>query len=453
MTDIVPYEPLNNWGENPTLAPYGNPRSREANRIMAALRCNRPSCECHRPEDLVHCPVHPGILPKLLLDQTNDGKLYFDCFMKCSHDDIVDALNRLGIVPLRGAPAAQPPPELHVRRIAADIPRPMVWLWPNYIPLGALTLIHGAPGAGKSWIALDLAARVSSASPPPNSDIPMTRGPVCLVAPFADSNAILSPRLTDLNADFDDVMRLKSIDRPNGSSTPLKLPKDASHLIDLVVDMEVRLLIIDPIEEVSAERGLRSSLNALAWVAARTGTAVVATCHVKGLALDQAMTRAAGKQSPAASVLVTGLLDPQSAPWSPDGAALPRALASVKNSHGPIPPAVPFGIQSAAPTVWGNPTPTDQLLHPAPISVGPKTADALTVIRDLLAQGPRPAAEVTAHALERGITQAAIDRAKRHANVRSTRRNTPGLEGHGTWIWTLPDTQQLELALKKEGRS
>ena len=41
-------------------------------------------------------------------------------------------------------------------------PAPEVqWLWPNRIPLGMVTLIEGAEGAGKSFVALDVAARVS----------------------------------------------------------------------------------------------------------------------------------------------------------------------------------------------------------------------------------------------------------------------------------------------------
>ena len=42
------------------------------------------------------------------------------------------------------------------------------WLWPNRIPLGAITLLEGDPGQGKSTITYDLAARVSSGRPLPS---------------------------------------------------------------------------------------------------------------------------------------------------------------------------------------------------------------------------------------------------------------------------------------------
>jgi putative DNA primase/helicase len=48
-------------------------------------------------------------------------------------------------------------------------PRNIQWLWPGRIPIGAITLIVGAPGAGKSFCLCDIAARVSAAAPWPDS--------------------------------------------------------------------------------------------------------------------------------------------------------------------------------------------------------------------------------------------------------------------------------------------
>jgi hypothetical protein len=44
----------------------------------------------------------------------------------------------------------------------AGVTREMLeWLWPGRIPLGKLTLLAGDPGLGKSFVTLDIAARVS----------------------------------------------------------------------------------------------------------------------------------------------------------------------------------------------------------------------------------------------------------------------------------------------------
>ena len=53
-------------------------------------------------------------------------------------------------------------------------PESVEWLWPGRIPLGKLTILDGDPDLGKSTIALDLAARVSTNGHMPDG----TRGPV-----------------------------------------------------------------------------------------------------------------------------------------------------------------------------------------------------------------------------------------------------------------------------------
>ncbi len=51
-------------------------------------------------------------------------------------------------------------PEL--RAMNAQSERPLRWLWQDKIPLGKLTLIEGPPAVGKLFVALDIAARVST---------------------------------------------------------------------------------------------------------------------------------------------------------------------------------------------------------------------------------------------------------------------------------------------------
>jgi hypothetical protein len=44
------------------------------------------------------------------------------------------------------------------------------WLWPERIPLGKITVFSGDPGLGKSYVALDIAARVSNGSEWPGEE-------------------------------------------------------------------------------------------------------------------------------------------------------------------------------------------------------------------------------------------------------------------------------------------
>src|SRR5260370_41281668 len=74
--------------------------------------------------------------------------------------------------------------------------KPVEWLWPAYIPIGKLTLIEGESASGKSFVAADIAARVSRGQPwPGRVQGPQPAGDVIFVS-FEDSREdTLAPRL------------------------------------------------------------------------------------------------------------------------------------------------------------------------------------------------------------------------------------------------------------------
>ena len=56
-------------------------------------------------------------------------------------------------------------------RLTEIEPAPIRWLWPGRIPIGYVTLLVSDPGAGKSLVALDVAARVSTGRPWPDEPV------------------------------------------------------------------------------------------------------------------------------------------------------------------------------------------------------------------------------------------------------------------------------------------
>jgi len=72
--------------------------------------------------------------------------------------------------------------------------QPVHWLWQKRIPLGKITLLDGDPGMGKSLLAIDLAARVSSGLPMPDGT-PGPQGGVIMIAPEDGAGDTLRPRL------------------------------------------------------------------------------------------------------------------------------------------------------------------------------------------------------------------------------------------------------------------
>src|SRR5262245_32283288 len=58
-----------------------------------------------------------------------------------------------------------------IYRLSERLCRNVSWLWPGRIALGKLTLVNGDPGAGKSLVMLDVAARVTR-----GAEMPAARG-------------------------------------------------------------------------------------------------------------------------------------------------------------------------------------------------------------------------------------------------------------------------------------
>ena len=162
-----------------------------------------------------------------------------------------------------------------------DFPsRPVDWLWQDRIPLAALTLLEGDPGIGKSLLALDLAARVSSGRPMPD-DSPGKQGKVVLVAPHDSASRTIIPRLRAAGGDPSQVFLLTSVldvDPKNGQLFyhPFSLSGDEHFLENIITRTEAVLVIIDTLDICQPHQRQRA-LPRLVDLADRTGCAIVLT--------------------------------------------------------------------------------------------------------------------------------------------------------------------------------
>lgn len=107
--------------------------------------------------------------------------------------------------PVTTSPAmANAPPErpAAISRKLTELEREqLAWLWPGRIPLGKLTLLAGDPGLGKSFVTLDIAARVSSGEPWPDMPLfPQSPAGVLLFNAEDDLGDTIAPRLDQAGA-------------------------------------------------------------------------------------------------------------------------------------------------------------------------------------------------------------------------------------------------------------
>jgi hypothetical protein len=103
------------------------------------------------------------------------------------------------------------------------------------IPFGKLTVLDGDPGLGKSTIALNLCARISTASPLPDGtrlDYPVT---TILLSAEDSVGDTIRPRLEAHGADLDRVTAFRTVGDSDGPRPP-EFPRDLEALKGLIIE-------------------------------------------------------------------------------------------------------------------------------------------------------------------------------------------------------------------------
>jgi hypothetical protein len=192
----------------------------------------------------------------------------------------------------RRRPAAALPSALRSARLADLRPATVRWLWPGRIPLGKLSLLFGGPGEGKSLIAADLAARVSTGAAWPDGGGAAPGGAVLLLCGQDALGDMVRPRLDRAGADLARVTALGAPGPAAGAGRiSLAGAMERALAAQRAAGCAVRLALIDP---VSGFLGgdVCAAMAELSAVAERSGVAVV---MVTGLGRGHA-----GLQRPAA---------------------------------------------------------------------------------------------------------------------------------------------------------
>ena len=135
---------------------------------------------------------------------------------------------------------------------ASIAPESVRWLWEGFLARGKLHVLAGAPGTGKTMIALALAATVSSGGHWPDG----TRckpGFVVIWSAEDDRADTLVPRLTAMGANLNNIGFVGDKSTRDGRE-PFDPAGDMPALMRAVASRgEIKLLIVDPI--VSAVAG------------------------------------------------------------------------------------------------------------------------------------------------------------------------------------------------------
>ncbi|MDR7332452.1 AAA family ATPase [Roseateles asaccharophilus] len=343
--------------------------------------------------------------------------------MKHSQQDLARA------AALAGEPA--------VRLIRGDAValEPVRWLWNGFLPAGMLTILGGAPGCGKTTIALSLAATITRGGTWPDGTRCTQPGDV-LVWSGEDGHSVIAARLKAAGADME---RVHFIDGITGSEGEAFDPGRDMDLLEKTADglQAPRLLILDPI--VSAVAGdshkgaeVRRSLQPVVTLAQRLGCAVLGITHFsKGTSGRDPVERVTGSIAFAALarlVLVAAKVKPG------DDGDERRVLLRAKSNIGADDGGFAYALERAevAPDVEGQYVRWLEVLTGSARELladaeadgaddGEGAGDAAAWLRELLACGPVAVADVKRFADEAGYSWRTMQRAMRKAGAESRR--------------------------------
>src|SRR5215213_3861420 len=323
-----------------------------------------------------------------------------------------------------------------VGTLLADVSAETVeWLWERRIPLGKITVLDGDPDNGKSVLTTDLAARVTTGRTMPygfGKTFPQA-GVVILSAEDGVGDTI-RPRFDAAGGDPSKVVIL-------GNDDPFGLPEDLPQLERAIERVGARLVIVDPImaflgENINSnsDKDVRSALKPLKQLAERTGAAVVIVRHLNKTPGGNVLYRGGGSVGiigAARSGLVVG-------PHPTDEGL--RVLASQKHNLSTPPESLAYQVTSApnnphaAVIVYKGVTDMNakDILKPQ-VEEQERSAmdEAKDFLREALAAGEKPAADVKSEAESVGVAWGTLKRAKVALGVNPVKRGT-------VWYWSLP---------------
>jgi putative DNA primase/helicase len=358
--------------------------------------------------------------------------------------------------PFIGNQDPEPPAIVNLQRASELKATSISWVWPGWLARGKAHIIGGQPGAGKTTLAMKIAATISTGGRWPGGTT-ATKGNVVIWSGEDDQADTLKPRLAASGADLDRVFFVQDV-LEGKERRPFDPAKDIGPLKRAIEAAGgAVLLVIDPI--VSAVAGdshkngeTRRSLQPLIDLASDVGAALLGITHFsKGTSGREPIERITG--SIAFGALARVVMVAAKEPEAEDGTSGRRILARAKSNIGPDEGGFAYFLElvpmpgnaniEVSVAVWGeriDGTARDMLAVAESSDddgEGTQLREAKDFLLDFLMDGPKPAKVVQAAARDAGHRAATLRRAKDALGIASAKNS-----GDGSWKWALPQGAQ-----------
>lgn len=314
---------------------------------------------------------------------------------------------------------------------------PVEWLWKPYIPLGKITVLQGDPGTGKTYLATNIAAILSSGRDFPygdNSDRKWRDTPVNVIYQTAEDGLgdTLKVRLEEAGANCENIYVI--------NETIESFTLDDIRLRETVRFIRPKLVVIDPLQAYLGSDVDMHRANEIRPVMARLGS-IAADYKCAFLLIGHQNKASGGKNiyrglgsidiiAAARSVLAVNEMP---------GCKTQRAVAQIKSSLAPNGETVLFELDPVVGFAWAGTSELtgDELANGSAGKEASARDGCADFLRDLLKSGEMYAADVFKAAEMSGYAEGTIRRAKEKANILHFKEKIIG----GKWIWKLGDLE------------
>jgi hypothetical protein len=337
-------------------------------------------------------------------------------------------------------PAESPAPRADLLYLADVEHRSVEWLWQDRLAAGTVSVLSGDPGSGKTWVALAIAAALSTGRTPGPTDATTSSTnvipPCTIVYACADyvGSELIRPRFLSLGGDPARLVLLRGV---ASSLAPGAFNlSNTAILEDALEQTGARLLILDPLHCYLAgsdrhrAHGAAHVFENLARLAEKHRCCILLVRHL----------RRRGRNSTAvelSSAVRTEFLVGS----TPDAPGI-SALVQTKSNLGPLARSLGYRIDPSRDQPFDPPfhwtgsskfTPED-LQTERPVGAGtPKRKLAAEWLRLQLSDGPLSQGTIERAAERDGESMMTIRRAKKDIGVMSTKNTF-----NGVWLWELP---------------
>ena len=327
------------------------------------------------------------------------------------------------------------------RKMSEIEPKPVNWLWEDYIAKGTTTLITGEPDLGKSQITLSLTAVVTTGGIWPLGDKRCKDGDVILISAEDSPEHTIRTRLEANGANLGKVHLLDGIRTSDSNSecNLFNLKSNLNELESMINEIEgVSMIVIDPLSAYLAgvdaykNTEVRSKLTPLSNLAEKYDIAVVCVEHPPKSSNGRAMNQVGGSIAFVAASRSAYLVskDPEDEER--------RLFLKIKNNLSNYAGGISFTVEShklpngieISKVVWGDEpvtiTADEVLSYYNQTEFQHKKELRVKWVKGELADGPKNAAEVKKKALNEGMTDKKFRNAKKDAGVSSNKTDFDG---------------------------